>query len=198
MFSIRAPISVCAGAVLSVALFLGLWQLVSAPFAVEQMAQARRIEFTPQIRDTPADNKRDPQVTREARVLEPSPTKLSAGGSGIDVIADYPRPPLDPVVERGGSFARGMDGDAIPMVRVQPDYPPRATASNTEGWAQVRFSVTTAGTVRDSVVVASEPGTIFDDAALKAVARWRYNPRVVDGVAVERVGLETVFRFELE
>ena len=43
---------------------------------------------------------------------------------------------------------------------------------------RVQFSVTAVGTVRDAVVVASEPGTIFDDAALKAIARWRYNPRV--------------------
>ncbi len=63
---------------------------------------------------------------------------------------------------------------------------------------QVRFSVTAAGTVRDAVIVASEPGTIFDEAALKAIARWRYNPRVVNGVAVERVGLQTIIRFELE
>jgi protein TonB len=62
----------------------------------------------------------------------------------------------------------------------------------------VQFSVTAAGTVRDAAVVASEPGTLFDEAALKAIARWRYNPRVVDGMAVERVGLQTVIRFELE
>ena len=62
----------------------------------------------------------------------------------------------------------------------------------------MRFSVTATGTVRDAVVVASEPDTIFDEAALKAIARWRYNPRVESGEAVERVGLQTVIRFELE
>ena len=62
----------------------------------------------------------------------------------------------------------------------------------------MQFSVTATGSVRDPVVVASEPGTIFDEAALKAIARWRYNPRVESGVAVERVGLQTIIRFELE
>jgi TonB family protein len=47
-------------------------------------------------------------------------------------------------------------------------------------------------------VVSSEPGTTFDDAALKAIARWRYHPRIENGVAVERVGLQTVIRFQLD
>ena len=92
----------------------------------------------------------------------------------------------------------GVDGDVIPQVRVNPDYPPAALTRNIEGWVQVRFTVTAIGTVRDAVIVASEPGTIFDDAALKAIARWRYNPRVENGEAVERVGLQTIIRFELE
>ena len=86
----------------------------------------------------------------------------------------------------------------VPLVRVNPDYPPARDPAGTEGWVQVRFSVTAIGTVRDAVVVASEPGTIFDEAALKAIARWRYNPRVENGEAVERVGLQTIIRFELE
>jgi len=86
----------------------------------------------------------------------------------------------------------------LPLVRVAPAYPPRAAASGTEGWVQVQFSITPTGSIRDASVVASEPGTVFDDAALKAIARWRYNPRVDGGVAVERVGMQTVIRFQLE
>jgi protein TonB len=52
--------------------------------------------------------------------------------------------------------------------------------------------------VKDAVVVNAEPKNIFDDAALKAIARWRYNPRVDGGVAVERVGVQTIIRFQLE
>ena len=54
----------------------------------------------------------------------------------------------------------------------------------------VRFTVTAIGTVRDAIVVESEPGTVFDDAAPKAIARWRYNPRVENGEVIERAGLQ--------
>jgi protein TonB len=48
------------------------------------------------------------------------------------------------------------------------------------------------------MVVEAQPKGVFDDAALKAIARWRYNPRVEGGVAVERVGVRTIIRFVLE
>jgi protein TonB len=91
----------------------------------------------------------------------------------------------------------GVDRDTLPLVRVNPTYPPRAEQNGVEGWVQVRFTVTAAGTIRDAVVVESEPGETFDAAALEAIARWRYNPRIENGEPVERVGLQTLFRFTL-
>jgi len=62
----------------------------------------------------------------------------------------------------------------------------------------VQFSITPAGTVKDAKVVDADPKGIFDDAAIKAILRWRYNPKVEEGVAVERVGLRTMLRFQIE
>ena len=92
----------------------------------------------------------------------------------------------------------GTDRDVIPTVRVPPEYPARAQARGIEGWVQIQFAVTPTGTVRDPVVVAAEPQGFFEEAALKAILRWRYSPRVDGGVAVERVGFQTVLRFELQ
>ena len=86
----------------------------------------------------------------------------------------------------------------MPLVRINPDYPSRALSSGIEGWVLVQFTITATGAVRDPVVVDSEPPKIFDAAALKAVARWRYNPKVEGGVAVERVGVQTTIRFMIE
>jgi protein TonB len=196
MLAIRVPFAVIGGALFSVAIFLGLWRLVSAPFTAEPLAEARIIVFTPQRVDTPVETKR-----QEKPVRKPPPVVV-VDPRGPRVIGD----PIDPLPKEPTGVIRpprtglpvGVDRDAVPLVRINPDYPPRALSGGIHGWAQVRFAVTAAGTVRDAVVVASEPGEIFDEAALEAVARWRYNPRVENGVAVERVGLETVFRFELE
>ena len=46
-------------------------------------------------------------------------------------------------------------------------------------------------------MIGASPTGIFEDAALRAVRRWRYNPRVENGVAVSRTGIRVRLRFEL-
>jgi TonB family protein len=77
-----------------------------------------------------------------------------------------------------------------------PTYPDRARARNTEGWVDLEFTVTRDGTTRDAVVRAAEPAGTFDRAALDAVKRWRYEPRVENGQVVDQ-RVETRLRFRL-
>jgi len=199
MLAIRVPCSALGGALFSGALFLGLAQLVNVPFEIGERILADPVVFKPPRVDTPVVEKRDPQVVHEPPIVEPRIPYLVVddGGPGVDPVR-YTRPTLDPRPGPRHIGLRGVDGDVIPVVRPTPDYPPSAIRTNTEGWVRVQFSVTSIGTVRDAQVVDSEPGTTFDEAALKAIARWRYNPRVENGEAVERVGLQTIIRFELE
>ena len=79
-----------------------------------------------------------------------------------------------------------------------PVYPARAITSGTEGYAVVGFSVSPAGEVFDAYVIESEPGTLFDRAALNAIKKFRYRARTVDGKPVATAGQQYMFRFELE
>ena len=131
------------------------------------------------------------------RKLRSSPASRFGGGIENDVAQ------LTPVVDARGAMSRmtmsaGSDRDVIPLVRINPDYPPRALDRGLEGWVQVQFTITATGTVKDAIVVNAEPKNIFDDAALKAIARWRYNPKVESGAAVERVGVQTRIVFNVE
>jgi protein TonB len=197
MSTLRLPFAVVAGAVFSSAVFLALWQFVSAPLNIGDPVKAQRIEFTRQIPDTPPETKRQQKIDRPPPPVVPASTHVGPGDPGTGGPAVYSPPSIPVVVAAGGPAAPGVDRDVIPVVRVPPDYPARAQASSIEGWVQVQFSVTAAGTVRDPIVVAAEPKGWFEEAALKAIARWRYNPRVDGGVAVERMGLQTVIRFQL-
>ena len=91
----------------------------------------------------------------------------------------------------------GSDRDVVPMVRVEPQYPMSAKQRGVEGWVELMFTITKAGTVTDIVVTASNPGTIFNKSAVQAVSKWKYNPKVENGTAVDRPGVRQRIKFEL-
>ncbi len=90
------------------------------------------------------------------------------------------------------------DRDAQPLVRIPPQYPGRCqrTAREVET-VLVEFDVTPEGTVINPRVVDSS-NNCFNNAAMRAVERWRYQPRVVDEVAQPRFGVRTAIDFSLE
>jgi protein TonB len=89
------------------------------------------------------------------------------------------------------------EGDYLPIVRVAPVYPARALSRGLEGFVDLSFTVTTAGTVKDPIVLQST-SSLFERAAVRAVLKFKYKPRVVDGVPVEVPGVKTRISFMLE
>ena len=89
------------------------------------------------------------------------------------------------------------EGDYLPIVRVAPVYPARALARGIEGYVDMSFTVTTTGTVRDPIVDFSTSG-LFNRAAERAVLKFKYKPRVVDGVPVDVPGVKTRITFKIE
>ncbi len=69
---------------------------------------------------------------------------------------------------------------------VNPVYPPRALERGISGWVDIEFTVARDGSTRDATILAAEPAGVFDRAALESVARWRYEPRVVNGAIVDQ------------
>jgi protein TonB len=196
---LRIPLAIIFGGLFTTSVFWLLWHLVGRPIDVHNLKEAARIDFSRMRRDTEVQTKRDEKVQREKPPPTPEMPKMSFSTAGIENNVAT----LTPIVDARGAMTRmsmsaGSDRDVIPLVRISPDYPPRALSRGLEGWVQVQFTITPTGTVKDPMVVNAEPKGMFDDAALKAIARWRYNPKVEGGVAVERVGVQTIIRFQLE
>jgi TonB family protein len=112
----------------------------------------------------------------------------ASGNAATEPAAD----PLD--VSGGGATDQG--GSAEPVYvpvsslkrtnYVAPRYPRSAQRRNITGWADVSFTVTTQGDVVGVEIMDSSPGDVFSDAATEAIAQWRFEPPVDDGVPVER------------
>lgn len=96
----------------------------------------------------------------------------------------------------GPGFSSGLaDRGAIPLVRVEPQYPPQAQRKKLEGWVHAVWTITTAGSTRDAKVVKSS-NAIFEKALLQAISKWKYQPQMEAGKPVEAQG-EVLYRFQL-
>ena len=89
------------------------------------------------------------------------------------------------------------EGDYLPIVRVAPVYPARALSRGLEGYVDLSFTVTSAGTVRDPIILFST-SSLFERAATRAVLKFKYKPRVVDGVPVDVPNVKTRISFQIE
>jgi protein TonB len=107
---------------------------------------------------------------------------------------------IDVEIDVGGTdiAIAASDTDVIPIVRVNPQYPLRASERGIEGWVEVVFTISKLGTVKDPTVLNSHPSSIFDRSALKAIRKWKYNPKIEDGEPVERPGVKVRLKFELD
>jgi protein TonB len=68
--------------------------------------------------------------------------------------------------------------------RVNASYPAQALRSRTEGWVELAFTITAEGDVTDVEVVDANPRRIFDREAARALAQWKFTPRIENGKAV--------------
>lgn len=137
-----------------------------------------------------------PKVPPKAPEPEPENTDVDANAFKFEV------PNLN--VNNGGlSLAGpgsgiGRDGDATPIVRIEPKYPMTAQRNGTEGWVRLSFSINEVGGVEDIVVMEAQPKRVFDRAAKRALKRWKYRAKKVDGKPIKQTGLTIQLDFSME
>jgi periplasmic protein TonB len=204
MLALRLPLASGWGASVSLVMFWALWSMIDAPVEIGKRIVAPTIEFTRKIVESEVAII-EPPSERPVRDIpatppRPGPVRVPGEKAGPTVrhegpVVFHPGIPVEIDAPHGGG---GIDHDAEPVVRTKPAYPPSAAARGIEGWVQVQFSVTASGEVFDVSVVGASPEGVFEKATVAAVQRWRYDPKIVEGVAVERTGLQTVLRFSLD
>jgi protein TonB len=97
----------------------------------------------------------------------------------------------------GGGLG-ASDGEYLPIVKVAPIYPRRATSRGIEGYCIVEYTVTKNGSIRDPRAVDCQPSGVFESESIKAAEKFKYKPRVVDGEAIEVAGVQNKFTYTLE
>ena len=137
------------------------------------------------------------ELTEEQPELQEKQINLDAGPSlniarmSIDI---------DTGLQLSNASINATDGDYLPLVAIAPQYPTRAAQRGIEGWCLVSFTVNGLGSVEEETitVVDAEPPQIFNRSSVRAAARFKFQPRVEDGVGVPVSGVQYLFRYQLE
>jgi protein TonB len=98
-----------------------------------------------------------------------------------------PPPPVAPLKPRKPIQIRvgGQVEAARAISRPMPDYPPLARMARVQGTVRLEAVISTDGRIQNLRVLAGHP--LLVNAALEAVARWRYQPTLLNGEPVEVV-----------
>ena len=102
-----------------------------------------------------------------------------------------------PEIDRTDFKITVSDRDAQPLVRIPPSFPPRFSQGNNSGFCTVRFDVSPEGQPFNVQTVVCTSNQL-KSATVKSVQKWKYNPKIVDGRAVARSGVESKIRFDLQ
>lgn len=198
----RIPIALALACVITFGLFWTMQALVGASGELKEGTSLPKIDFVRLRRDTtPQEKKREPPK-RQKPEQAPPPPDISMSKASLEPTSDFAS--ISSNIDMGEALSSGLaagagsDRDAVPLVRIEPDYPMRARQRGIEGFVHLAFTISKSGTVKDVSVIASDPPGVFEKAAIAAVSRWKYNPKIVGGAAVERPNQQMWFPFNME
>jgi protein TonB len=201
-----------ASAALTIGLFSTLRALIGARAEVGEQLALSKVEFVRLKRSVEIEEKKREKVERLKPEQTPvTPTLAVAKEQGVELGLDVQAIAAGLGAEYGSAGGGGGDGrggalafdagladrEPLPLVRVEPEYPPQARQRRLEGWVQVRFTISTAGSVKDATVVKSSHA-LFERYAVQAVNKWKYQPQLRGGQPTEAPGQQVVVRFRME
>lgn len=189
--------------VLAAAVTAGLFLLMS--YLITPSSEIPTVdveEVTVDITRRPRDettNSRPPPIAKKPKVENlPPPPPIVRPPPNLNENKNTYTAAIPPL--KGGGLPTGNGSGnrhATPIVRIPPQYPPNALARGIEGWVLVEFTINAGGTVENIVVIDGEPKGTFDRAAKRALKRWKYQPKIIDGRAVAQLNMREIFRFEI-
>jgi protein TonB len=185
----------------SLTLFALMYSAIHAgKFVAEKSETLQTIDFVRLKRDTEVEtlSRRKPPPPP---AQPPPPAKMQVAAEAVSqnmTAMEIPTMNLSASVSggpMGGTLAKGaamFDGDLMPLQRIPPQYPRDAARSGITGWVQLEVLVNADGSVRSAKVLDAKPRGMFEAAAVQAVMRWKFKPKIKEGKPVEQRGAQKI------
>lgn len=193
----RLFLAVIAGSGATLAILFAMNALIEfGPAVTVDVRERDQLEFIRVVREPELPPEEPPPTRPPAPPPVPETILPGSESTGGPILVAHAAEKPD--AEFGDTLAIAVnDGPLVAVLRVQPTYPNRAITQGIEGYVVVEFTVTPEGTTAGHRVVESSHG-MFEPAAIRAAERFRFRPRVIDGVAVATHGIRNRFRFEMD
>ncbi|VAV90577.1 hypothetical protein MNBD_ALPHA06-2175 [hydrothermal vent metagenome] len=199
------PLRFASSLPLAAAITLGLFLLMRMLTAVDLVPEfEKEQQWIPQIKPEIIE------LDRRTRTELFEPTQEVTPPPPVPVIeqktATLPGEPISqsigaiPDISKGDlrKFNTGYvnaDRNVQPIIRVPPVYPSRMAALGKEGQCQAFFDISAMGNPMNITATCSVRG--FEKPTIRAIGKWRYNPKISDGLAVIRRGVVTTLTYRL-
>lgn len=168
--------------------------LKSVPLLDQAAIEAvRQYVFEPALRDgVPVESSMKLSLTFTLPAESRPPPKAEPSKTETPPTKAEPTKPADTPVKRGQTRPVNV------VRRVEPEYPDLARQARVEGDVTIQVTIGPSGRIERAIVV--EGAGLLDEAALKAVRQWTFEPALRDGVPVSstlnytlsfRLGLQT-------
>lgn len=200
----RFVFSLIAGVITALLLFLLMHALIAGtPYLSDRDRDRNQLDFVRVKQDEIEQIKERRKPPEPEKPKEPPPPPKLTQPRNDKPPPDMPdiqTPQINVSSSAGGGpyiggWSPGQaapEGDVIPIVRIDPQYPRDAALEGTEGWVKLKFTIEADGSVSNVEVLESEPRRVFDRNAQRALYRWKFKPRVIDGKAVAREATTTI------
>ena len=90
----------------------------------------------------------------------------------------------DTLRQKAGAAPEVTEESLTRLNKLEIIYPARALQAGVEGWVEIGFTVDPDGAVTNVKVLKANPPRTFEQAAIKAVSRMRYQPVIRGGQAI--------------
>lgn len=144
------------------------------------------------------ERKPPPQLPEKEKAPEIPTQKMQVEGPQQAGVNIGPMKVDKDVAKNTGFALSASDGEYLPIVKVAPMYPESAASRGIEGYVLLEFTVTETGATANPVVIEAQPAGVFDDAAKKAVLKFKYKPRIENGRPISVSGVRHVITFKLD
>jgi protein TonB len=194
----RYLVSVVAGLSVALLLFLLMHFLISGDKGIDKTANqgavvdfirvkedemTRLKERIPPRKPPPPKDPPPPPKLKIADTSKPPPVRLDIATPRVNV-------PIStgdgPYIGQWSPGDPAAEGDVIPITMIQPQYPREAMLDGIEGYVVFEITILKDGSVANPKIMESQPRRMFDRSATRAILRWKFKPRIINGEAVKR------------